>query len=212
MKRDEIAEAENDSSWNTRVNMQSKVRDWMRAFGQETPDKLCVPNFETLRLRAALELEETFEKICKGFGLTVCIKAGDDRVLISKDNLKNQVEIRFASFDEPDLTEVRDGSADQKFVIYGSDVAFGIDSEEDFENVVRSNFSKMWTTNEIRENQANFPDNITLNEAFKSDDDTVRRWIVKDGNGKVIKSPSYSPAKFKPHSYPCHSGWQRPTF
>ena len=48
---------------------QKQVRDWMSAFGQETPDKPGIPSLEVRKLRAKLILEEALETIVNGLGV-----------------------------------------------------------------------------------------------------------------------------------------------
>lgn len=67
-----------------------------------------------------------------------------------------------------DLVQIADALGDLLYVVYGTAVSFGIDLEPVFEEIHRSNMSKLW-----------------------------KNGVRKDKGGKVIKSPEYSPADLK---------------
>jgi len=74
-----------------------------------------------------------------------------------------------------DLVGVADGLADVLYVVIGTAVAYGIDIQEVFDEVHRSNLSKtVW------------------------DEEQQRYTIEKDEFGKGIKPPTYSPAALEP--------------
>lgn len=135
------------------------VRAFMEKAEQEIPTKPKIPCINARRLRARLILEEAFEIINHGLGLNVIPafvnEPGD------KDERGNA--FYFTPSKRPNLVKLADGCADLKVVIVGSELAFGIDGEPVFNEVMRSNMTK-------------FADG------------------KKDGGGKWIKGPNYSPA------------------
>lgn len=187
---------ESGSNKRNNLNMKSEqqtVANWMAKFGQETPQKPTIPSFEIRKLRVKLILEEAFETV-RGLGFLVEMDKDDD------DNLMPTVFL-----DEDTgcvLSEVMDGVADSLVVQLGTAVAVGLDVKPFFDEVMRSNDSKLWTTEEV---ETNIKEEISLFNKNHFTKDGVSyewigakggydRWLVKDRDGKVIKSPSYSPA------------------
>lgn len=158
----------------------------MRFFGQNIPERPTPLDEETSILRAKLTLEEAFEKITKGLGLTVTIV--DDfggEAKVSEAGLK-QISFQFKKEKETDLVELADGISDINFVNLGDACAAGIDMEPIDEEVSRSNDSKLWSVSDISRGGIDpDADVITAGDS---------KYIVKRGDGKVVKSPSYSPA------------------
>lgn len=148
----------------------------MRAFQQSTPEKPGMPPASIQHLRWALCAEEA-----KELG------------------------------DAADLTAYLDAVLDLLYVVHGSALAAGISTltlTEGFKEVHRSNMSKLWTENEIQavrngENltslgdcRGNFDNRF---EVIQTDAPGDKRFILKRrSDGKVLKSPSYSPANLKP--------------
>ena len=90
-----------------------KVKEFMNAFGQEVVTKPDWPKAETMELRMDLIEEEVGE-------------------------------LNEAIFDASgDLVEVADALADILYVVYGAGHAFGIDLDKCFDEVHRSNMSKL---------------------------------------------------------------------
>ena len=172
---------------------QKDVKGFMNDIcGQETPDKPTVLDEKTARLRAALILEEAFETITKGLG--ICIEI-EDNMYIHADSYKSLLEngaIELAKDREPNLIELADGVADLFYVSEGTALAAGIDNEPVLEEVTKSNNSKLWSEEDVRDNQEEIEKNgwtVTLIR-----DLTYR---VTRADGKVIKSPSYYAADIK---------------
>ena len=145
-------------------NPQGNVETMMDLFGQEVKPKPELPNKETLLLRAKLNFEETMELV-KACGCNLFImdkdgeryRLGSQNIFIDTDNF------------EPNLVEYADGCADILVVTYGALSAAGIKAPELFEEINRSNMSKVW------------------------EDGTIH----KREDGKVIKPSTYSPADVK---------------
>ena len=114
-----------------------KVRDFMKAFGQEVKTSPEFPTEETAKLRIELIVEE----------LNELIDAKEDK----------------------DLIGIADALTDILYVTYGAGHAFGIDLDECFREVQRSNMSK-------------------LGEDGKP--------IYRE-DGKVLKGPNYSEPNLK---------------
>lgn len=174
---------------------QKLVRDWMQKFGQNCPDKPTVPTLEERRLRAKLQIEECFE-IIEALGFRI-IKRGDkgSEVLFT--------DLDFLPVKEPDLIAIADGCADLKVVTIGTEVACGIDGDSTFKEVMRSNDSKLWTTEEIDHwRKSNRADMLLHSIHYKGGaghtEPTHRVYLVKDKDGKVVKSPSHSRPNLTP--------------
>lgn len=168
---------------------QQDVKDWMIKFRQEAPDKPTIPSIEIRKLRAKLILEEALETI-RALGCNVGV---DDGKGIQTKEI--QVVAEFHS-DFIDLVKIADGLADLHYVGYcGTAVACGIDMEPIFAEIHRSNMSKLWTEQDVSD--------LTLEERVKCSVKKISKYdftkyLVKNQDGKVIKSPSYSPANIKP--------------
>lgn len=168
------------------TNEQKRVKDWMQKAGQECPDKPTIPSLEVRKLRARLILEEALETIVEGLGLyPVC-------------NCMEAIEIEGMDFEEdwfgtqplnPDLVKLADGMADLHYVNLGTAVACGIDLEPVFQEVCRSNDSKWWSEVDLLSIEKKKYNGHTIGDGV---------WCVTDQGGKVIKSPSYSPANIAP--------------
>lgn len=184
---------------------QEKVAEWMRKFGQETPEKPTEPNLKTCQLRSRLSLEETLEKIVHGFGIhrfecpEMALSVNFLQIL---EALKKPHE--FVQLSLPDFVAIRDGIADSSVVNLGDAAACGIDAESDFNEVMRSNDSKMWSHAEVELHfdealDTDAPQEIVSNGlTFRKISSDYRCWLVKNSAGKILKSPSYSPANLKP--------------
>ena len=148
---------------------QNQVSEFMRLFAQQVETKPTVPSQEIRQLRAKLILEEALETIhALGFFL----------------NRDHDLE----SSGDPSLIQIADGLADLHYVGYcGTAAACGIDMEPVFAEVHRSNMSKMWTAEDLKQQKALYPTGVVENYGGG-----LYRILVQ---GKVIKSPSYSPAK-----------------
>ena len=216
------------------TNEQKQVRDWMSAFGQDTLTSPTIPSLEVRKLRAKLILEVALETIL-GLGFTD-IGDGYGHIIDVEELLEVVTKCETLTWDEyphlkPDLNKILDGCEDLKVVTEGCLVACGlvrdsyekvfedrttnervfVNTKEDphFNEVMRSNWSKMWTQEEVGKlGGILLPFNEKLGEErqFSKGSETFygkrltlekRCWLVKDSSGKVIKSPSYSPPQFK---------------
>lgn len=202
---------------------QKNVRDWMAAFGQETPTKPTIPSLEVRKLRAKLILEEAFETVyslgLRAYPQTIG-ELNENEIKFYEDSDWNAVA------DNKKLKDIADGCEDLKVVTEGTLVACGLvypnnldevghmlgeDKNESvmmetpngdplFDEVMRSNWSKMWNGNELGQlENGHVPKEHTVEFVTSSNvKGKPKLYIVKDSNGKVIKSPSYSPANLQP--------------
>lgn len=184
------------------TDQQLQVKQWMTSFGQETPEKPTIPSLEVRKLRAKLILEEALETV-NALGL--------------------KYAHMFGTWEEHpetlNLLEIADGCEDLKVVTEGTLIACGLANKNTvserqgydplFDEVMRSNNSKMWTEEEVRLlfNATGMLDAASIAQLEDSRypgwtiirvTDSDRCFLVKDTNGKVIKSPSYSPANLQP--------------
>ncbi len=94
-------------------------------------------------------------------------------------------ELQFSA----NTVEYLDAVCDLLYVVYGAAVEAGFNADtidQAFLEVHRSNMSKLWTDKEKAEYAGT---DLTFEPRFD-------KWIAKRG-GKVIKSPSYSPAQLE---------------
>lgn len=220
------------------TNEQQQVKDMMAAFNQECPETPTIPDLETRKLRAKLILEEALETI-KGLGCIVYLHPSDKSGWIIGEDLGGQ-PYTIEDGPEPSLKDILDGCEDLKVVTEGTLLACGlcppnpkqiavglitpelpatisyeIDKKEDphFNEVMRSNMSKMWTDAEVEArigtSDSFDPSGIIATNVYEDEEGNTYRYaidetknkerpyIVKDKDGKFIKSPSYSPPNFK---------------
>ena len=127
-----------------------RVRQMMQGFGQDGPDKPCVPSEAILRLRCKLIFEEALEFV-NACGFDVLVGTTDGFCLLSAYEHKTdapQVKGNYCfktNGKQPDLTEMVDGIADISVVNNGSGIALGIDMSPVLEIVDNNNLEKIAT-------------------------------------------------------------------
>ena len=164
---------------------QDQVKDFMRFFGQETPDRPTQLTEEAAKLRAGLILEEALETITKGLGLCICIDMpGQTQIRVAEATLK-QASLSFLKVKEVDLVELSDGLGDSAYVgEFGTAVAAGIDLEPIQDIIHAANMTKAWTENQLEEAIRLYP-----TAKIENYGGGLYRLIREDG--KVIKSPNF---------------------
>lgn len=96
------------------------------------------------------------------------------RVRLMNEELNGENEL-VDSMWKGDLVGIADGLADLLYVVFGTAAAYGIDIQEVFDEVQRSNMTKaLW------------------------DDDAEEFVVIKNEYGKVVKPPTFSPADLAP--------------
>lgn len=96
------------------------------------------------------------------------------RVRLMNEELNGENEL-VDSMWKGDLVGIADGLADLLYVVFGTAAAYGIDIQEVFDEVQRSNMTKALL------------------------DKQTETWVVvKDDGGKIMKPPTFSPAALEP--------------
>lgn len=133
-----------------------KVREFHKVFGHPAPDHPTIGDAKTRELRIKLvadELQELAEAL--GYQLFMTPRYGAELVKMT---------------DKVDLVETADALADLEYVVLGGQVAFGIPGQEVFDEVQRSNMSKLGADGKP----------------------------ILAPDGKVVKGPNYSPPNLYP--------------
>jgi predicted HAD superfamily Cof-like phosphohydrolase len=167
------------------MHYQEKVKEFMNTFGQYCPPRPYCPEENTRILRVKLLLEEVLELaeasgvdiITKGIDVlsTRLVKSGDIRLKINEDDVN--------------IYEVADAIADISYVNYGAANAYGINIAPIEDEVHASNMTKLFTEDEVQ----------GLDKRDFSIEKVGDRYLVKNNDGKVQKSPSYTTADIAKH-------------
>lgn len=162
---------------------QQQVREFMKTFGQDTPENPTIPDAKTRTLRVKLLLEEVLE-LADASGVRVTVAhdylAGG---VLKTDSLAFQHDESTPA----DLVGVADALADIDYVNQGAAVAYGLVLQPFSDEVHRSNMTKLWKKEEIEQATA-------LGYTVTPVGD---KYLVKRPDGKVVKSPSYEPVDLK---------------
>jgi len=175
---------------------QEQVADWMRKFGQEVRSSPTIPPLEERKLRAKLILEEALET-CISLGVEMFSSYGVSVDLRELLMWVKSPETYWNAGGTPEINNIADGIADSLVVQLGTAVACGIDIKPVFEEVMRSNHSKLWSddndldNDKVAEMKAQ---GCTFTLVAEHPECDISLYLCKDKDGKVIKSPSYSPA------------------
>lgn len=144
----------------TKNSMQLDVEEFMRRCDQEVKTYPEIPDEKVKTLRIRLMMEELM---------------GATKPYVEYNLIQNKSDELVASILKNDIVGIADGIADVLYVVIGTAAAYGIDIQEVFDEVHRSNLSKtVW------------------------DEERQRWYIEKDEFGKAIKPESYSPADLEP--------------
>jgi predicted HAD superfamily Cof-like phosphohydrolase len=155
----------------TKNSMQEDIEEFMRRCDQAVATYPQLPDEDVVTLRIRLMVEELLGSIEPAVNMDIPAIHGRYVELL----VKNKSDELIASMLKGDLVGVADGLADVLYVVIGTAVAYGIDIQEVFDEVHRSNLSKtVWN------------------------EDLKRYIIEKDEFGKGLKPDTYSPADLEP--------------
>jgi predicted HAD superfamily Cof-like phosphohydrolase len=176
---------------------QQDIVTLMKQYNQQVKESPELPDPETRLLRARLVFEEALEFV-RGCGCTVTKtvagSSGEDQVI-------DEIGVVLDANGTPDFTEYVDGCIDQLVVTYGALNAAGVKAQPAWDEVQRSNLSKAWPHCSVCD--AVLVQNAGLELVHPEDANAHNGdWkpilkIHKRPDGKVIKSPTYSPADIK---------------
>jgi predicted HAD superfamily Cof-like phosphohydrolase len=178
---------------------QDDIVTLMKQFNQPVKESPELPDAETRLLRARLVFEEAIEFV-KGCGCTVTRTApglnGEEEAAVI-----DEIGVVPDPAGKPDLVEYVDGCIDQLVVTYGALNAAGVKAQPAWDEVQRSNMSKSWphcsVCDAVLERGAG-ADLVHPEDAgaHKGEWRPVLK-LHKRADGKVIKSPTYSPADLR---------------
>ena len=178
---------------------QEDIVTLMNQFNQQVKESPELPDPETRLLRARLVFEEALEFV-KGCGCTVTMKvagSNGERVTAVIDD----IEVVPDPSGTPDFVEYVDGCIDQLVVTYGALNAAGVKAQSAWDEVQRSNMSKSWPHCSVCDAVLERGTGVEL---VHPEDANAHggEWspilkLHKRPDGKVIKSPTYSPADLK---------------
>ncbi len=183
------------------MNEQKRISDWLTTAGVESPSEPQFPENDKFQLALGLILEE----------LTEAAESGSDEQLIEfAKKLRDTALDTFAkAYDrgrtEGDLDELRDACSDMR-VVMGNLIHFaGIQDKfnEDFNEVMDSNFSKFCSTeeqaNESVKAYANGTHPNKMGDVIECYYEKVGEyWIIKrKKDNKVLKSVGFVEPNFK---------------
>jgi predicted HAD superfamily Cof-like phosphohydrolase len=178
---------------------QEDIVTLMKQFNQEVKESPELPDPETRLLRARLVFEEALEFV-KGCGCTVTMTGagvrGEEAAAVI-----DEIGVAPDANGKPDFVEYVDGCIDQLVVTYGALNAAGVKAQPAWDEVQRSNMSKAWphcsVCDAVLERGAGaelvHPEDA---DAHHGDWSPILK-IHKRPDGKVVKSPTYSPANLK---------------
>jgi predicted HAD superfamily Cof-like phosphohydrolase len=176
---------------------QQDIVTLMKLYNQQVKESPELPDAETRLLRARLVFEEALEFV-RGCGCTVNLSGlsgKEQAAVIDKLGVVPDPNC------EPDFVEYVDGCIDQLVVTYGALNAAGVQAQLAWDEVQRSNMSKAWPHCSICDAVLVLDANQQLvhpadASAHNGDWRAVPK-IHKRADGKVIKSPTYSPANIR---------------
>jgi predicted HAD superfamily Cof-like phosphohydrolase len=178
---------------------QQDIVTLMKQFKQQVKESPELPDPETRLLRARLVFEEALEFV-KGCGCTVTRTIaglnGEQQTAVIDD-----IGVVLDANGTPDFVEYVDGCIDQLVVTYGALNAAGVKAQPAWDEVQRSNMSKAWTHCSVCDAVLELGIGLELvhpqdANAHQGDWSPILK-IHKRPDGKVIKSPTYSPADLR---------------
>ena len=102
---------------------------------------------------------------------------------------------------ERDFTEVRDAIADLLYVTYGTASSFGINADDDFDVIHKSNMTKLCKTEEEAQETVQWYKENKLcvydTPKYRMSDDKIHWVVFNESSGKILKSINYQEVKFE---------------
>ncbi|MGA3344655.1 MAG: nucleoside triphosphate pyrophosphohydrolase family protein [Terracidiphilus sp.] len=178
---------------------QEDIVTLMMQFNQQVKESPEIPDAETRLLRARLVFEEALEFV-KGCGCTVTTSLAGSNGREGTAVI-DSIGVVLDPNGKPDFVEYVDGCIDQLVVTYGALNAAGVKAQPAWDEVQRSNMSKAWPhcsvcdTVLVRDRGAELVHPEDAN-AHHGEWKPILK-IHKRTDGKVIKSPTYSPADLR---------------
>jgi predicted HAD superfamily Cof-like phosphohydrolase len=178
---------------------QEDIVTLMMQFDQEIKVSPELPEAETRLLRARLVFEEALEFV-RGCGCTVTMNVagvnGEEAAAVI-----DEISVVPDPDGKPDFVEYVDGCIDQLVVTYGALNAAGVKAQPAWDEVQRSNMSKSWPHCSICDavlERGTGAELVHPEDANAHGGDwSLILKLHKRPDGKVIKSPTYSPADLK---------------
>ncbi|MFZ1087129.1 MAG: hypothetical protein WAN35_19365 [Terracidiphilus sp.] len=176
---------------------QEDIVTLMTLFNQQVKESPELPDAPTRLLRARLVFEEALEFV-RGCGCTVTISGPSGE---EETPAIDALHVIPDAGGAPDFVEYVDGCIDQLVVTYGALNAAGVQAQPAWDEVQRSNMSKAWPHCSVCDAVLERSSEAGLVHP-KDADSHSGAWepilkIHKRPDGKVIKSPTYSPADLK---------------
>jgi predicted HAD superfamily Cof-like phosphohydrolase len=174
---------------------QEDIVTLMKQYNQQVKESPELPDPKTRLLRARLVFEEALEFV-KGCGCTVTMPLaglnGKEEAVIDK------IGVVLDPNGTPDFVEYVDGCIDQLVVTYGALNAAGVKAQPAWDEVQRSNMSKAWPHCSVCDAElVGGGGELVHPDVANGHDWKAVLKIHKRPDGKVIKSPTYSPADIK---------------
>jgi predicted HAD superfamily Cof-like phosphohydrolase len=176
---------------------QEDIVTLMKQYDQQVKESPELPDPETRLLRARLVFEEALEFV-RGCGCTVTMDSAESN---GRAAVIDEINVVLDPEGKPDFVEYVDGCIDQLVVTYGALNAAGVKAQPGWDEVQRSNMSKAWPHCSVCDavlapgagTELVHPED---SNAHAGDWSPILK-IHKRPDGKVIKSPTYSPADLK---------------
>lgn len=184
------------------MNEQKTISKWLSVAGIKSPSEPTFPEGKNLQLALGLILEELIEA-AESSSYEEC-----EKFLETVKNVANESLVKLKTSEKKevgDLNELRDACADMR-VVMGNLIHFsGINSQfdEDFSEVMKSNFSKFCTTVEEADESVKAYGSGThpnkMGDKIECYHEEVQGfWIVKrKSDSKILKSVKFQEPEFK---------------
>jgi len=194
---------------------QYMIRLWCQKFSKETPTAPTIPT-TNVRIHCAKLILEEFNEYLQATGLRLTFVEGQGFEVVENGAF-------FGTVPHPDLVDMFDATLDLKWVVNFAEVLHGISAEQSdhgFAALIDSNFSKLWTANEVMKARnedvlcgstgpvrilsdwrvVHTPESAHHGEGHTNDSKCFV--VLRPPDWKIIKSPSYTPLDVRPILFP----------